>query len=105
MDKSITDKKTRGDLKTRIGRLRRNIDKIDKEIMGLINQRLSLAKQIGNLKKQGDIQITDGDREKEIMNRLLAKNNGLLSDSGLRNIFGAVIAEGRRVQKKDRGPK
>ena len=99
MDKSITDKQTRGDLKTHIGRLRRNIDEIDEEIMGLINQRLSLAKQIGNLKKLGGIRIKDSDREKEIVNRLLAKNNGLLSEMGLRAIFGAIVAEGRNVQR------
>ncbi len=98
MVKSITDKQTR-DLNTHIGRLRQSIDEIDEEIMGLINQRLSLAKQVGNFKKQGGIQITDSDREKEIMNRLLAINNGPLSDNGLRDIFGAIIAEGRNVQR------
>jgi chorismate mutase / prephenate dehydratase len=98
MVKSITDKQTQ-DLNTHIGRLRQSIDAVDEEIMGLINQRLSLAKQVGNFKKQGGIQITDSDREKEIMNRLLAINNGPLSDNGLRNIFGAIIAEGRNVQR------
>jgi chorismate mutase len=98
MDKSIPDKQT-GNLNTNIGALRQAIDEIDEKIMELINQRLSLAKQVGDFKKQGDIQITDSDREKEIMNRLLEKNNGPMSDNGLRNIFGAIIAEGRNVQR------
>jgi chorismate mutase/prephenate dehydratase len=100
MHKSIQDKST-GDLNTPIGRLRRAIDEIDQKIMELINQRLSLAKQIGGFKKQGGIQITDSTREKEIMNRLLRKNNGPVSDSGLRNIFSVIIAEGRNVQRPD----
>ena len=97
MDKSNPDKRT-GDLNSQIDLLRRAIDQIDDQIMELINQRLSLAKQVGDFKKQGGIQITDSDREKEIMNRLLETNNGPVSDIGLRNIFDAIIAEGRNVQ-------
>ncbi|MGD8881443.1 MAG: chorismate mutase [Desulfobacterales bacterium] len=97
MDKSFPDK--RRDLNTDIGLLRRAIDEIDEKIMELINQRMSLAKQVGDFKKQSGIQITDSDREKEIMNRLLEKNNGPVSDNGLRNIFGAIITEGRNVQR------
>ena len=45
--------------------------------------------------------LTDRQREKEIVNRLLEKNNGPLGDDGLRNIFGAIIAEGRNVQRAE----
>jgi chorismate mutase len=100
MDKSIPDKRT-GDPNTNIGLLRRAIDDIDEKILELINQRLALAIQVGDFKKQDGIQITDSDREKEIMNRLLEKNNGPVSDNGLRNIFDAIIAEGRNVQRMD----
>ena len=86
------------DPKADIGVLRQAIDEIDEKILDLINQRLSLAKQIGDFKKQRGIQITDSGREKEILNRLLEKNNGPLGVDGLRNIFEAIIAEGRNVQ-------
>jgi chorismate mutase/prephenate dehydratase len=98
MDKSNTDRPG-GDLNADISALRQAIDEIDEKIMDLINQRLSLAKQIGDFKKQVGIQITDSTREKEIMNRLLEKNNGPMRDDGLRNIFGAIIAEGRHAQR------
>jgi len=86
------------DPKVDIGMLRQAIDEIDEKILDLINHRLSLAKQIGDFKKQGGIQITDSGREKEIFIRLLEKNNGPLGADGLRNIFEAIIAEGRNVQ-------
>ena len=89
------------DPKADIGVLRQAIDEIDETILDLINQRLSLAKQIGDFKKQGGIQITDSGREKEILNRLLEKNNGPLGADGLRNIFEAIITEGRNVQGTD----
>jgi chorismate mutase/prephenate dehydratase len=89
------------DPKADIGVLRQAIDQIDVTILDLINQRLSLAKQIGDFKKQGGIQITDSEREKEILKRLLEKNKGPLGAVGLRNIFKAIIAEGRTVQVAD----
>jgi chorismate mutase/prephenate dehydratase len=100
MDKHSPDKRSE-DPNTHIGRLRLSIDEIDEKILELINQRLSLAKKVGNFKKQGGIQIKDRNREKEIMERLLEKNNGPVSDDGLRNIFDAIIAEGRNVQSTD----
>ena len=100
MDKSITDRPG-DDPSADIGVLRQAIDEIDEKILDFINQRLSLAKQIGDFKKQSGLQITDSRREKEIMDRLLEKNNGPMGADGLRSIFGAIIAEGRNVQRTD----
>ncbi len=97
MNKSNTEKPG-GNPKADIGALRQAIDEIDEKILGLINQRLSLAKQIGDFKKQDGLAITDSGREKEILSRLLEKNNGPMSADGLRNIFEAIIAEGRNIQ-------
>ena len=97
MDKLNADKHG-GDPSADIELLRQAIDGIDEKILGLINQRLSLAKQIGDFKKQSGLQITDSGREKEILNRLLEKNTGPIDADGLRNIFEAIIAEGRNIQ-------
>ena len=98
MDK-LNSERPGGDPKTDINLLRQAIDGIDDKIMDLINQRLSLAKQIGDLKQQGDLQITDAGREKEILSRLLEKNTGPIGADGLLNIFEAIIAEGRNMQR------
>jgi chorismate mutase/prephenate dehydratase len=97
MNKSNTHSPGR-DPKADIVVLRQAIDEIDEKILDLINQRLSLAKRIGDFKKQGGIQIKDRGREEEILNRLRAKNKGPVGAGGLRNIFEAIIAEGRNVQ-------
>lgn len=88
-----------GDSSADIRLLRQAIDGIDEKILDLINQRLSLAKQIGDFKKQIGLQITDSGREKEILTRLLEKNTGPMGADGLRNIFEAIIAEGRNIQR------
>ena len=100
MDKLNTDR-SGGNPKADIDLLRQAIDGIDAKILDLINQRLSLAGQIGALKTQVGLQITDTGREKEILNRLLEKNNGPISADGLRNIFEAIIVEGRSMQQTD----
>jgi chorismate mutase/prephenate dehydratase len=83
-----------------ISKLRRAIDEIDEKIMDLINRRLTLAQLIGRIKKQSGMGVTDRQREKEIINRLLHKNQGLMGNEGLQRIFAAIIAEGRSVQKR-----
>ena len=88
-----------------IAALRLTIDEIDAKILDLINQRLSVAQQIGTAKKQGGIQVIDRRREKDILDRLQRKNNGPLDGDGLQRIFEAIIATGRTVQTTDRGPK
>ena len=104
MGENIPRKQTRQP-NNAVDQLRRSIDAIDDEILRLLHARLSVAKQIGKCKRQGDIQVTDKPREKEIMNRLLKKNESILSGDGLRTIFEAIIAEGRLVQEKDQGSK
>jgi chorismate mutase/prephenate dehydratase len=83
-----------------IGMLRQAIDGIDEKILDLINERLSLAKQIGDLKKQAGLQILDSGREEEILERLRKRNKGPMGVEGMRNIFNAIIAEGRHVQSR-----
>jgi chorismate mutase len=99
MNKSNTHKPGR-DPKADIEKLRQDINKIDEKLLDLINRRISLAKQIGEFKKQGGVQIKDSGREEEILNRLLEKNKGPTGADGLCNIFKAIIAEGRNVQRK-----
>ena len=98
MDKSNTDR-SGSDPKTDINLLRQAIDGIDEKILDLVNQRLSLAKQIGDIKKQDGLKITDSGREKEILSRLLEKNTGPIGADGLRIIFEAIMAEGRNMQR------
>ena len=86
-----------------ISALRQAIDEIDVKILDLINQRLLLAQKIGAVKKQGGTQVTDRQRERAIMERLLRTNNGPLVTKDLQRIFEAIIAAGRGVQKTDRG--
>ncbi len=104
MPKSTADK-AGGQAKADIPTLRQAIDEIDIKVLDLINQRLILAQQIGEVKQHSGIQVADRQREKDIMDRLQRTNNGPLDDDGLQRIFEAIIAASRSVQTTDRGPK
>ncbi len=79
-------------------KLRNSIDEIDDSILDLINQRLKLAKQIGLIKKQNLEQVMDNLRERQIMQRLIKKNQGPLDNKVLTHIFTDIIAVARNIQ-------
>ena len=50
--------------------IREEIDSIDSEIIALLESRLNLSLQIGNIKKNLDKQLHDDDREAEILKKI-----------------------------------
>lgn len=53
----------------KIHELRERIDEIDEEILKLLDERVVVAKEIGKIKREKGISITDNDREKEVLDR------------------------------------
>jgi chorismate mutase / prephenate dehydratase len=63
--------------------LRQHIDNLDNQILTLLNQRMQVVKQVGDLKKQTNALIYRPEREKQILDRLTALNKtqaGLLNN-------------------------
>lgn len=59
--------------------LRNQIDEIDKELTKLFAKRLKVVEQVGEYKKEHNLPILDGNREKEVF----AKNLQYVEDSEL----------------------
>lgn len=68
------------------GDLRERINEIDEGIITLLNERLSLAKRIGQLKKQSRLTILDSNRENQVLDHV----KGLSQDPCLKNRIGEV---------------
>ena len=84
----------------RLDKRRRSIDEIDATLLDLINKRLSQAKEIGKIKEDHRAPIRDSVRESEILERLMALNEGcLLSKTSLLQIFSDIVAASRDIQK------
>lgn len=87
------------DSTSKISSLRNSINDIDDNILDLINRRLLLAKEIGQIKELNNEPILDSARETTIIKRLSSLNKGHLSNNALHHIFTEIIAASREIQK------
>lgn len=82
--------------------LRNSIDKLDSEILTLLNKRMSMVKSIGELKNKQNSTIYRPERERDILSRLeklSKKQNGLLTREALEAIYGEIFAVSRNLEK------
>lgn len=74
------------------------IDKIDAELLRLLNARAEIAVRVGETKRVAGLSVCDRGREREVIDRALANNRGPLDDEAVERLFRAVIRESRRLQ-------
>lgn len=80
--------------------LREKIDKIDTQIVGLLKERIEIAKKIGKLKENIGYESFDLLREKEILNKILEINKKIFPEDALKVIYSEIIKACRSVQQK-----
>lgn len=98
------DNPTRHHPDSEVTALRQRINAIDGQILRLLGQRMSAAREIGALKAAAGGQVIDSRREFEVFSQLLAESTG--SGLGARetlDIFQRVIDASRRRQQPDGG--
>jgi chorismate mutase/prephenate dehydratase len=73
--------------------LRKQIDAIDQKLVELMNERARCAVQIGQLKRDaGQESVYSPEREREVLERVLAANKGPLSDGTLMAIWKELMS-------------
>ncbi len=79
--------------------IRGEIDSIDDRIIGLIAERVRLAAEIGELKKQNGLPVEDTRREKDVIERVreLAKAAGIPPDD-IERIYRRIMTTARAAQ-------
>lgn len=80
--------------------LRSQIDRIDKEIIGHLNERVRLAQQVGQLKRKEGKAIYVPSREEEVFCKLSSDNDGPLTDRAIRAIYREVISAAIASEKR-----
>ncbi len=78
---------------------RKKIDRIDEQLLSLLNQRLALALEIGGIKRRRGERIYNPKREEEVLERLSALNQGPLRKEDLRKIFKTIMVVCRKSQR------
>ncbi len=83
-----------------LDRLRKEIDRIDLQVLRLLNRRALVARRIGELKRKQGLPIFDAKREGTVLSRMSRANQGPLPESAIQGIFLRILRENRRLQKK-----
>jgi len=78
--------------------MRAQIDRLDEQLLKIVNQRAELALQIGFIKEQQDLAVYDPDRERHIFERMKKANQGPLEDEAIVRLFEIIIDESRRLE-------
>lgn len=76
---------------------RRQIDALDAELLRLLNQRAAIACEIAAIKVASALPAYDGNRERQVLARVLKKNTGPLDEQSVIDIFSGIIRETRRL--------
>ena len=85
--------------KGNLGTLRTQIDRIDRELVGLMNERAEVARQIGHLKQDTGQRTYDPSREETVLERVAAASAGPLSSDSLKAIFRELISGSRAIEQ------
>jgi len=80
-------------------KLRRQIDEIDKKILGLLNKRTKLILGIGDFKKKKGLGVYVPYREKDVYKRLIKENKGPLLSKSIQAIYSEIMSGALSVEK------
>jgi chorismate mutase/prephenate dehydratase len=82
--------------------LRERIDALDDQLLTILNERMELVKCVGDLKRSSKSIIYRPEREKQILDRLEKRNNGLLTRQAIDAIFFEIFAVSRNLELPER---
>jgi len=85
--------------KKTIEQLRREIDKLDQQIIDLLNQRALLVIEMGRCKLKEGRKLFDPKREKKVLSNVISENPGPLSSNAIIRIYERIIDESRRLER------
>ena len=78
---------------------RKEINRLDGELLRIFNQRAALALKIGEIKKEHGIAVYDPEREKRIFDAMSRDNPGPLENDAIVRLFERVIDESRSLER------
>jgi chorismate mutase / prephenate dehydratase len=103
----VSDNRDRGEAAppetAEMRRLRRRIDSLDRKIVGLLNERAELGREVGRAKAEaGRRTVRDAEREREVLLRVTMANTGPMPQADLLTVYRRLIAVARALESRDR---
>ncbi len=78
---------------------RRQIDKIDRQMVELLHKRARIAGEVGKIKKKRDLRLYVPEREKEVVERVLELNRGRFPEASMRRIYNEITSACLNLEK------
>ena len=75
------------------------MDELDSELVALLNERASCAKEIGRLKETVGLNVYQPEREIEVLKHVRSRNDGPLEADAITRLFERIIDEARRLER------
>ena len=82
--------------------LRGQIDTLDRELLALLNQRMTLALEVGELKKREGSAVFRPEREAQVIDGLKAANAGPLPNDSVAPIWREIMSASRALESPTR---
>lgn len=82
--------------------LRTRIDALDNQLLDLLNARMDVVRQVGELKRSSKTLIYRPEREKSIIDRLENQSQGALNRAAIEAIFLEIFAVARNIELPER---
>jgi chorismate mutase / prephenate dehydratase len=77
------------------------IDRIDEEIVDLLNRRARLGLEAGRAKSQAGLPLADPEREREVLAHVAAANGGPLPTEHLVALYAGLIETIRSLEERE----
>ncbi len=78
---------------------RKRIDRVDRQLVSLLNERARLAEEIGKLKERLGLDVYSPEREEEILRNVIRWNDGPMPVGVLRRLYERILDESRTLEK------
>ena len=89
-------------MEKKLQELRKRIDAIDDKILDLLNERVKVVQEVGELKNKTNAPIYRPERELAILERLKKRNTGPLNERAIEAIFLEIFAVSRNLERPER---
>jgi len=78
---------------------RDEIDRLDEELVKLLNQRSQCALEIGRIKHELGIPVYSPNGEAQVIHHVMSVNPGPLDGAAIRRLFERIIDESRTLER------
>jgi len=78
---------------------RDEIDRLDEQLVQLLNARSQCAIELGRIKRELGLAIYSPEREREVIAHVTGINPGPLDRTAVRRLFERIIDESRRIER------